>query len=346
MNHGLIIGEGSAGRFPRPIRRWLALLGGVLLLLAAFWLRPAALFLYHLRAGERALETALIPVYPDRLAPEQVRDAALLTAGIGHLEAAVRWNGRDVRPLRLLGRAYLSSGRPDGAVEVLERAVALRPDDPQLHLELADVYDNMGRTEDAIREYEAGGVGSRRAPLAANYLKLADFYAERGNGDLAIAFWRRALEVDPENLYALYRLVEIHRGLGDEATAAIYEARLRGLAGRNIAVPLDFRLAEYQGRAMARLVQDGIWERDALLNLVSYQVSQFADGVYGLMTRRNLETILAQWPEDPDLLFYLAELFHRRGEWDQAEAAYRRVLAIAPEYAQASLRLAMIAEER
>jgi Flp pilus assembly protein TadD len=79
-----------------------------------------------------------------------------------------------------------------------------------------------------------------------------------------------------------------------------------------------------------------------VLNVVSYQVWQFADGVSGLMAERVLQRLLEQRPEDADLLFYLAELYQRRGDLDQAEAAYQQVLAVDPDDAQAYLRLGML----
>ncbi|MGC8880652.1 MAG: tetratricopeptide repeat protein, partial [Anaerolineae bacterium] len=49
---------------------------------------------------------------------------------------------------------------------------------------------------------------------------------------------------------------------------------------------------------------------------------------------------------DVDLRFYLAELYHRHGEWEQAEAAYRAVLERDAAYAQAMLRLGMVFQAR
>jgi tetratricopeptide (TPR) repeat protein len=149
--------------------------------------------------------------------------------------------------------------------------------------------------------------------LIEKILKLADAHAEEGGGDTAIALWRKALAADPGNLYALYRLAKAHRALGDVKSARVYEKQLQHFEPRSVAIPLDFRLAEYQGRAMAALVDDGLWERATLRNVVSGQVKQFADGVPGLMTERVLQTLLERWPQDPDLLSRQAEL-ERRGE--------------------------------
>lgn len=286
-------------------RQWLWLLGALGVALAlVFWLGPYALSAYHLEVGGRALDAALDPVFPDRLAPEQIVDGERLRAGKAHLERSIRWDPRNVQAMRLLARVYLSRGEAEAALEVLRRASTVRPESLILRLELGDAYDSLGRTEEAVEAYEMGRVGSRGEVLAANYLKLAEAQAAWGSGDYAIELWRRALEVDPGNLHALYRLAEMHRDLGDEGRAAAYEERLRALTPEDVGVPLDFRLAEYQGRAMAGLVDAGIWEREKVLDVVAYQVERFGEGLEGLMTERVLETLLELWPEDPELKFY------------------------------------------
>jgi len=289
---------------------------GLLLALAlalVLWLGPYTLSLYHLETGGQALETALVRVFPDRLAPEQVVDGKKLDAGAAHLQVALYWDPRDVQARRLLARIYLSQGQPEAALVELQAALQVRPANPLLRLELGDVYDTLGQTEEAIQAYEAGYVGSRKMPLAANYLKLADAHVGQGGGNVAIDLWRRALVADPGNLYALYRLARIHRALGDDKTAQVYEEQLQSFELRSVVIPLDLRMAEYLGQAMAGLVEDRLWERQTLLNVVSFQVQQFAEGVPGLMTERVLQTLLERWPQDPDLLSRRSELERRRG---------------------------------
>jgi arylsulfatase A-like enzyme/Tfp pilus assembly protein PilF len=51
-----------------------------------------------------------------------------------------------------LGRALAKTGDLEGAIATLQKAASLRPDSPQPHIELADIYAKMGRDEDAKRE--------------------------------------------------------------------------------------------------------------------------------------------------------------------------------------------------
>ena len=100
--------------------------------------------------------------------------------------------------------------------------------------------------------------------------------------------------------------------------------------------PTDERLLEYAAQVIPKLLEKGMWDREKTLNVVSYLVWQHntAAGVVQL-----LEDLSARYPTQPDWPFYLAELYHRRGDLDQAETAYEQVLQIDPEYAQGYLRL-------
>ena len=295
-------------------RLWLLGLALTIALVVGVGAGPGALSCYYLEAGSQALKVALVPVFSDRLAPEQVVNAEQLVIGVAYLQKALQWDPHNVQARRLLARAYVTQNQPEMALEELAAALVTRPANPLLHLELGDVYDSLGQTEEAIQAYEAGRVGSRQASLAVNYIKLADAHVEAGGGDVAIDLWRQTLKADPGNLYALYRLARIHRELGDKKTAKVYEEQLRDFDLRSVSIPLDLRMAEYLAQAMIGLVDAGVWKRDTLLNAVSFQVWQYADGMDGLMTERVLQTLLGRWPDDADILFYQADLYRHRGD--------------------------------
>ena len=262
---------------------------------------PYAASIYHLEVGGRALDRALRPVFPDRLAPEQIVDGPQLETAVEHLETAIRHDPTSTQPRRLLARAYLSLGEEEKALVALQQVVKERPDNPLFHLELADVYDVMGQVSQAIREYERGRIGSRVEPLVANYLKEAEALVEQNNEHVAIELWNDVLDLDPNNLYALVRLAEAYARLEDEGQFRAYEKQLVDFAPGDAKIPLDFRLAAYQGRAMVELVEGGYWDREKALEVVESELSEVEGEVSVLMARRVLETMLDSWPDDGEV---------------------------------------------
>ena len=309
-------------------------------------LGPYAMAVFYTAQGAQALATAVQPVFPDRLAPAYVVDSDRLQAAIAHLQAALAWDPRHLAARRLLAQAYAAQNRPREALEVLDPAAADFPDDPMVALERGDLYDMIGDVEAAIREYERGHVGSRRAPLGANLLKEAEAQVAQGHLDLAARLWQQALALDPGNLAAALGLLGFYRHLGDVDGAAEITARLQRFGPEAVAVPvdLDFRLPRAQGRAMARLVEEGLWDPGTLERVVAVQLARSSGGLEGLMLERLLQEVAARRPGLRPWAFYLAELAHRRGDLRRAEALYRAAWETRPDLTVALRRLGAVAE--
>ena len=52
----------------------------------------------------------------------------------------------------ILGRSLAMSGDLEGAIPKLQKAATLRPDSPEPHVALSDVYERLGRISDAASE--------------------------------------------------------------------------------------------------------------------------------------------------------------------------------------------------
>ncbi len=276
----------------------------LLVLLGSFciFIGPYLLSFFYLELGGCALDHSLVPVFEDRLAPEQIIDREGLQRGHDYLQKALVWDVENVQAMRLLARVYLSQGQPEKALWVLQQASDLRPASLILYLEIGDVYDALGKSKLAVEAYEEGRIGSRQLPAAANYLKLAEAnIAADSGGEKAIALWKRVLDLDPTNLYALSRLKASYVLLGDVERAAFYQEQIQDIAFSELSVPLDFRLADYQGQAMVLLVEEGIWNHETLYAIVECQVAGAPNELSRLMIKQMLGKLLLQWPEDERL---------------------------------------------
>ena len=199
-----------------------------------------------------------------------------------------------------------------------------------ISLERGDLFYALGRPQDALDAYARAEYASRQEQGLVCCLALMAADSERADEWL-----QRAYGIQPGNLYVLYQLYR-------EAADPAYLDELRYFSLEAIAPKREPILNELDAQTMQALVSDGIWERDTLLNVISYRVWQDQSAA----TEALLNDLLEDTPRDTDLWFYLGELYHRQGDLDAAEEAYRRVIDIDPEYAQAYLRMGMICEER
>ena len=99
-----------------------------------------------------------LKVYPrntgaEYLLGELARKGGRLQKAIEHYTNATRLSPNLAEPWFGLGRCLLDSDRASDAVAPLETAAKLAPDNPTIHMTLAHAYQELGRRDDAAREF-------------------------------------------------------------------------------------------------------------------------------------------------------------------------------------------------
>jgi len=99
-----------------------------------------------------------LKVYPQNtgaeyLLGELARKGGRLPKAIEHYTNATKLSPNLAEPWFGLGRSLLDSDRAPDAVAPLETAARLAPDNPTIHMTLAHAYQEMGRRDDAAREF-------------------------------------------------------------------------------------------------------------------------------------------------------------------------------------------------
>ena len=290
-----------------------------------------------LRAGVYPLYNAL----PERKAEPPVamlRRAVALDSN----SPTARWG---------LGRAALVMGDEATAADALQPLTGRVKHNPLLYHDALAAFSYGGKHAEVIALYEAVSPPERTRAVsdtvALAYLDLAtggqgDKGTRRqGEGETG-QLLERAKKLRPGDLYANYHLWAQVRQGGDLEAMAAYSETLTYFPLEAID-PGDERLLDYAAEVIPALLEDGLWDREKTLNVVSYLVWQH-DEATGV--ERLLEQLVERYPTEPGWPFYLAELYHRRGDLEQAEAAYRQVLAVDSEYAQVYLRIGMLYEAR
>jgi len=231
-----------------------------------------------------------------------------------------------------LGRAALAVGDAETAAAVLA-PLADQHQNPFLYGDVLIALGRAGQYERVTELYESAPPPQ---PMQTISDTVALAYLERGDRDAL----ERAIALRPADLYANYFLWTWTREAEDVEATATYSDTLVYFPLEAID-PTDERLLDYAAKVIPDLLEEGLWDRDKTLNVVSFLVWQH-NGASGV--ERLLGQLIARYPTEPDWPFYLAELYHRRGDLRQAETAYRQVLAVDPTYAQAYLRLGLVAE--
>lgn len=276
--------------------------------------------------------------FEDPAAASDPAAARYAADAITHLEAAGRVTARlpDPSAQVLLSRLYAATRQHAKAIPVLESLLQDEPGLPQAVALLADAYENTGRTGDAValmtdtaqydpRFYlplaELYERGQQWKNAADAYERAVDLFPRRSDlrtrwatallsipGDAGAARAREVLSAvvadSPADARALYLLAQAERALNNQDAA---EASARRL--------LDLRPGDAASHAfLAELYVSGRKYDDAL---------------------KVIGDALQRFPGDLTLIFQQGAAFERAGRYEEAEAAFRRVIAGDPQHALA-----------
>jgi TolB-like protein len=124
----------------------------------------------------------------------------------------------------LLASVYLIKRQHERAISEAEKAVALSPNLAELHVYLGQILNFAGKPEEAILHHERS---IRLDPFArSSFFHLLGFaYRETGRNDEAIRACQKAINLEPNNVFAHLVLALSYSGLGreDEARAEAAE---------------------------------------------------------------------------------------------------------------------------
>jgi tetratricopeptide (TPR) repeat protein len=152
-----------------------------------------------------------IPFLPSRTTVDPAHDEGhLLEQGLAADPA-----DPDIRPA--LARYYLTRGEVDKALPLLEAWLEMDPDDPLARVEWVACLLEQGRTDEAAPYLDP--VPDQLARSARFWGLRGEFLKRRGDYDGAVEAFRRAVDLEPRNPEARFRLGQALRaaGRGDEA---------------------------------------------------------------------------------------------------------------------------------
>jgi tetratricopeptide (TPR) repeat protein len=261
-------------------------------------------------------------------------------------EAALARDPADADASCLLGVAHQEQGRPEQAVEWIERAVAIRPDVPAYHASLGLAWQALGRPAEAAAAFAR--VLELNPDDAAAHVNRGVVVLALRDREAALAHFRRAVELAPRLAQARTNLGELLRELGrpDEA-----------LPHCQAAVALEPALVEAHlnlGDVLLALGRPGpavgsyheAHQRDpnraraaAGIGLVAVRQGAWSDALDWLRRAVELE------PRSVEFLRYLAEAAGMLALYPEVRSCCERILELDPDHAVAHNALAWILQD-
>ena len=235
-----------------------------------------------------------------------------------------------------LGKLQLAEGDYRGALDALEQAVVAVPNEPYVHLVLAETLLRIGRMEPAIEHAEAA---VELAPSDIDILggagRVLVSFGDRDPavGDRGEQHFQRVLELDSENLETLHVLGSLFQRRGDLAGAEEYFSRLASLqpGARSAGVLLQLLLD--QGKKaeavvlLGEVLEHSPGELEMRLTLADLLVEQ---GDH-LAAAKVLQEAPEDMGENVELARRVSVELYRAGDTEGALATLEEVLAKNPD---------------
>lgn len=267
------------------------------------------------------------------------RDGRLVDAERDY-RAAIEADPVHTDALHLLGVLRHQQGRHEEAADLVSRAVALRPDDAALQLNLGNALKALGRLDGAIERFRNALTLAPEFPLA--HYNLGNAYAQAGRHEDAVDAFEKALRLQPNDASTFNNLGNALHALGrsDEAIAAFSRAlALRpGHAGAHNNLGMAFAALARPDDAVAQF-------RAALAAEPRYVAAHFNLGNTLDAVGRHDEAVeafaaaLALQPAFPPALLGLGNALAALGRHAEAIARFERAVGLDPQLALAWLGL-------
>ncbi len=249
---------------------------------------------------------------------------------------------------RLAGLASQRLGNVDEAIEGWKRVLDLRGEDAEALWALADLYQKQSRwselTDVLERNFDIADSDEERVAILSRRARL--FLEQLNREDEALETWNRVLDIDYANVPALRAVTSIWRQKSDpqELVTALHAMidRASGLIESDELVSVYRELGKTYGRALEQpyeasdawrhLLEVAPGDFEAMNELEAiYLVDERWVDIIGIKMQR-AEALLEPEEKIRELMSVTEIWKVQVGDYDQATAAFDRILAVDPRH--------------
>ena len=283
---------------------------------------------------------------------ENLLNDGQIDAALDQYKVIADANPEDAQTYLRISEIYRRQGKYDEALESLKKAEAMVPDALEVPYNVAVVYQAQARYDEAEKvlqdllkkteKPESSYSQSDRNNRGIFMERLGMVYRDQENYPAAVETFRKMLTLGDDNARTGYQnIIDTYRGAKQwpQATAAAKEAVQKLPNDRELRMVLDSQLADNgdpeKPLADVRSLLKGTPEdRDVYLRLaIMYtRLKRWSDAEEALNKAEQLSTKA----DDKEYVYFLrGDTYEHEKKYDEAEAEFKKVLAITPQSAAA-----------
>ena len=273
-------------------------------------------------------------------------------AALEQYKAIVDADPHDAQTYMRMAEIYRRDGKFDQALDALKKAGTEVPDSQEVPYNVAVIYQAQGRFDESVRVLEEllqktekadGNYNTGERNNRAVFLeRLGSIYRDTNKSQQALDTFRKMLTLGDDNASRGYQeLIETYRDAKQwpQATATAQEAVAKLPNDRSLKLMLAGQLSDsgQSDNAMALvkgMLKGNAEDREIYLALAQMQsrLRRWSDAEQSISKAEDLSTK----PEDKAYaLFVAGSIYERQKKYDEAEQAFKKVLAEDPNNAMA-----------
>jgi len=271
-----------------------------------------------------------------------------LDASLEQYKVIADANSEDPQTYLRMSEIYRRTGKFDQALDVLKKAEVLVPDSLEVPFNVATVYQAQGKDTEAVQELQKllartektdGSYTSGEANNRAVFLdRLGTIQRDQHKNDAAIETFRKTLTLGDENAVRAYQqIIDTYREAKDwsRATAVAREAVDKMPKDRGLKMVLASQLADNgePDKAIAEvksLLKGTSEDRDVYIALAQ-MYSRLRRGPDAEAAAAKAFSLSPKAEEKVYVHFITGSIFEHEKKYDEAEDAFKKILANDPQ---------------
>ena len=219
------------------------------------------------------------------------------------------------------------------ATQTLTRLLTMNPDDLRLKYKLAEQYENSGKIDDAINEYNNLLEQAPKEDLPWIHKTLGYLYTKKDWPKNAIKNYLKALEFDKEDINLYYNLAELYGRTGNKNEADKYLTMAIDMKPDDI----ESRLKMAEGLINRKKYKEAETHLDAVLKIKNNSIDAWllratiAEKKGDKKTlKKYYKKILSIVPDNKTVIFNLGALEYETGNSKEAKSYFLKYLKANP----------------
>lgn len=240
----------------------------------------------------------------------------------------------------------MAESKNEQALELLNEAEILDPDNIDLHLAKGFIYNQKGFSEQAVNEFEKA-LSEAEYPEEVS-ISIAFEFENQGNPDMAIVYFKKSLELDPNNEAALYEIAYCFEMTSQFDEAVVFFTSFIDKNPYSITAWFNLGLAYNSLELYEKAIEsyDFVIAIDETFASAYFnKANSYANmGMYREAIEFYRQTFIY---EDPEAItyYYLGECYQKLTRFDEAINAYKKALEFDPNLSDAWFELGITYDE-